>query len=262
MRKTPVLFLGHGSPLNALADNPFTRSLAALGAAIAKPEAVLCVSAHWMTEGTWVTHMAQPRTIHDFSGFPEALARFQYAAPGAVARAEDIAHALDDVPVGLDDDEWGLDHGTWSVLCHLFPEADIPVLQMSLDLSKPAGFHFDLGARLRGFREQGLLIIGSGNIVHNLRRIDWEENAKTYDWAREYDAWVKDRLRQRDFAGLIRDHRKSEAGRLSVPTPEHFYPLLYVLGAAEPEDELQFVFEGFQNASISMRSLKFSSLNS
>jgi 4,5-DOPA dioxygenase extradiol len=257
MKKTPVLFIGHGSPMNALADNDFTRSLDRLRALCPSPRAVLCISAHWMTEGSWVTHMAQPKTIHDFYGFPQALFDVQYPAPGSPETAELVAATVQRPQVHLDDEMWGLDHGAWSVLRHIYPAADVPVLQLSLYMEQPPEYHLALGRALRPLRDQGVLIVGSGNIVHNLRRIRWEPGAMPYDWAVEFDAWARDRISVRDAAALATQFTATEAGRLSVPTTEHYLPLLYVMGAAEEGDSLRFEYEGIENGSISMRTLSF-----
>lgn len=255
--RMPVLFIGHGNPMNALADNPFSRALAGLGKTLPKPRAVLCVSAHWMTEGSWVTHMENPRTIHDFYGFPKELFEVQYPAPGDPTIAERIRAEVSDPKIQPDDELWGLDHGTWSVLRHMYPAADVPVLQLSLNIAHPAPYHYELGMKLRGLREQGILILGSGNIVHNLRRIRWEPDAPAYDWAVEFDAWVKERLEAGDHASLVEKALDSEAGRLSIPTPDHWYPFLYALGASDKNDRLRFEYEGIENGSISMRCLSF-----
>ncbi len=254
--RLPVLFIGHGSPMNAIEDNDYTRSLARLARELPRPRAVLCISAHWLTEGTWVTRMPRPKTIHDFYGFPPALFDVQYPAPGSAEIADLIRQEVSNPTIQPDDELWGLDHGTWSVLRHLYPKADVPVLQLSVYLEMPGEYHLQVGAALRRLREQGVLIVGSGNIVHNLRRIDFESSALPVDWALEFDQWVKQRIDQRDFARLAKDPgEQSRAGKLSVPTPDHWYPLLYVLGASLPEDQLRYEYEGIQNASISMRSL-------
>lgn len=255
--RLPVLFLGHGSPMNAIAENNFTRALGALGKRIPRPEAILCVSAHWMTEGSWITHMDRPKTIHDFYGFPQPLFDVQYPAPGRPDIAEAIQQEILSPKLNLDHEMWGLDHGTWSVLKHMYPAADIPVMQLSIYMEQPAEYHFKLGQALRTLRDKGILIVSSGNIVHNLRRIRWEEDAKPYDWALEFDSWVKDKLISRDFTALQKDALKSEAGRLSVPTPDHWYPFLYTIGASEANDEMKFEYEEMQNASISMRCVSF-----
>lgn len=254
--KMPVLFIGHGSPMNAIADNSFTRMLNGLEDKIPTPKAILCISAHWMTEGTWVTQMSSPKTIHDFYGFPQTLFDVRYPAPGDPLMAEFIRASVPDPRINGDQEMWGLDHGTWSVLKHMYPKAKIPVLQLSLDLSQPPAYHFELGQKLKTLREQGVLIVGSGNIVHNLRQIKWEEDAKSYDWALEFDEYVKKQIIERDSKSLLTAQTTS-AGRLSVPTPDHYYPLLYTLGAADQNDSMKFIFEGMQNASISMRCVAY-----
>jgi 4,5-DOPA dioxygenase extradiol len=255
--KMPVIFLGHGSPMNALANNEYTKTLNQLGERLPKPKAILCVSAHWMTKGTYVTHMAKPKTVHDFHGFPKALFEVSYPASGSPQLAEQIVAHIQNPSIGLDAVNWGLDHGTWSVLRHVYPKANIPVVQMSMDMTKPAEFHFELGKKLQFLREQDVLIIGSGNIVHNLRSLDWDEHAKAFDWALEFDEWVKEKLEKKDFKELIENYKGSQFGALSVPTPDHYFPLLYVLGAAFKEDSLLHVYEEIQNASISMRCFSF-----
>jgi len=240
--------------MNALEKNSFTDSLPVFRSACVAPRAILVVSAHWTTEGTWVTAMEQPRTIHDFHGFPANLFAINYPAPGSPEIARLIQETVHEPRVQPDSTQWGLDHGAWALLCRIFPEAEIPVLQLSIDLALPAEEHFQVGRQLRSLRDQGVLIIGSGNIVHNLRTIRWESNADPYSWAAEFDAWVKERLEARDFDALVYDFLRTEAGRLSVPTLEHYLPLLYVLGASDSGDALSFPHEGIQNASIAMRS--------
>lgn len=246
----PVLFVGHGNPMNALLDNAYTRVLARLGKTIPRPKAVLCVSAHWMTEGTWATHMAKPKTIHDFYGFPEELSAVRYPAPGSPELAE-LTRAE------LDDEMWGLDHGCWAVLKHMYPKADVPVVQLSLNIEQPSEYHYELGRRLRALRERGILLLGSGNIVHNLRLMKWESGAAPYPWALEFDAWVAERLRARDDRALLADPHSLPGGLESVPTPEHWYPFLWTLGASDEADTAVFEHEGVDNASISMRCVSF-----
>ncbi len=256
--RMPVLFLGHGSPMNAIEKNDVTNAMSDLGKKLPLPKAILVISAHWMTKGTWVTHMDQPKTIHDFYGFPQELFQVQYPAPGSPEVANRVRQLVTDPQISADDHEWGLDHGTWSVLRHIYPEAKIPVVQLSLDMTKPAEFHFELGKKLQALRDQGVFIVGSGNLVHNLRRIDWNPNATPFDWSVEFDTWAKEKMLNRDFQALVSDATKTEAGRLSIPTPDHYFPLLYILGAAaDTKDDLTFDIEGFQNASISMRSVRF-----
>ena len=255
--RMPVVFIGHGSPMNAVEDNDYTRTLAAFGARLPRPRAIVCISAHWMTEGTWITHQAHPRTIHDFYGFPKPLFEIQYPAPGDPKLAEDIQTATSGIRINLDDEQWGFDHGAWSVLRHLFPAADVPVLQLSLYMERAADYHFDVGQALAPLRDQGVLILGSGNIVHNLRTIKWDAAAPPYPWAVEFDDWVKSKLDAGDTRALVADATATEAGRLSIPTPEHWYPFITVLGAAAPGEKPHTIFDGLQNASISMRSVVF-----
>lgn len=253
----PSLFIGHGSPMNAIEKNDYTRTIGLLGRRIPKPSAIVCISAHWLSAGTWVTHMKAPKTIHDFYGFPKALHDVQYPAPGSPAVAELIQSLIQSSSIQLDDHSWGLDHGTWSVLTHLYPEADVPVVQLSIDMAEPPSFHFELGRHLRALRDEGVLILGSGNIVHNLRQLSREPDAPPVDWALEFDDWVKRHIEKRDFLPLQTDFLATAAGRLSVPTPDHYLPLLYALGASETSDTLRFEHEGIQNGSISMRCVSF-----
>lgn len=253
--RMPTLFLGHGSPMNAVQDNAFTQSLARLGREIPRPSSILVASAHWMTEGSWVTRMAHPKTIHDFYGFPQALFDVQYPAPGSPAVADLVRGTVADPKVYADDEQWGLDHGAWSVLRHMYPAADIPVVQLSIYIEQPAEYHYLLGKQLRALRDKGVLVVGSGNIVHNLRRINFSDAAKPFDWAVEFDAWVKARLEARDFDALVTQATDTAAGKLSIPTPDHWYPLFYALGAADDQDTLRFEYEGIDHASISMRCL-------
>lgn len=253
--KAPVYFIGHGSPMNALEQNEFTKSLSRMRELFPEPKAILCISAHWMTEGSWVTAMPKPKTIHDFYGFPEQLSQVQYPAPGDPELAALICNQISDVHPNSE--TRGLDHGTWAIVRHIFPAADVRVLQLSLYMEKPAEYHFKLGQKLRFLRDQGVLIIGSGNVVHNLRMMDWTTDAAPFDWAVEYDGWIKAKLLARDFKSLTENFRDGDSGKLSVPTPEHYYPLLYSIGASHESDDLRFIFEGIHNASISMRTMSF-----
>ncbi|MGE0764286.1 MAG: 4,5-DOPA dioxygenase extradiol [Bdellovibrionales bacterium] len=255
--KLPTIFIGHGSPMNAIQDNDYTKALATLGHSLPKPKAILMVSAHWMTAGTWVTHMSAPKTIHDFHGFPPELFDVQYPAAGEPQLAESIHKMIDDPPIYLDESSWGLDHGTWAVLKHLYPAADIPVVQLSLDMTQPPEFHFAMGKRLRALREQDVLVLGSGNIVHNLRKLTWSNPEKVHEWAQAFDTQVKKQLLTRDYQPLLGAILQSENGRLSVPTPDHYYPLLYILGASDDHESLNFVYEGMELGAISMRTLIF-----
>lgn len=253
----PALFVGHGSPMNAVETNDFTQALSRLGKSLPQPSAILCVSAHWLTQGAWVTKMENPKTIHDFYGFPEKLFNVQYPAPGSIATADKVFDIIKSVNVKHDTQSWGLDHGTWSVLVHMYPEANIPVLQLSIDLSRPPEYHYKIGQELRTLRDQGVLILGSGNIVHNLRKIKWEANATPFEWASEYDEWIKNKLLKHDENALMKDYLSSPAAQLSVPSNDHYYPLLYVLGSSQHKDEVRFEYEGIQNGSISMRTVCF-----
>lgn len=254
----PTLFIGHGSPMNALDQGHYHTTLLNLAQSLPRPRAILCISAHWLSRGTFITAADQVPIIHDFHGFPAELHRFQYAAPGSKKIAHEIATAFPDLKIQLDDTERGLDHGAWSVLTHLYPSADIPVLQLSLDVNKTPAEHLKAGERLTELREQGILIVASGNIVHNLRTISWSPQAVALPWAHEFDLWVKRQLVEKNFTGLANDFLNTEAGRLSVPTTEHYLPLLYTAGSSKPHDKITFFMEEIQNSSISMRSCVFS----
>lgn len=247
----PAAFLGHGNPMNALESNRYTRAWRAFGERVPKPRAILIVSAHWYVGATAVTAMAHPRTIHDFYGFPRRLFEVEYPAPGDPRVAEEVADLVEPTRVGLDQDSWGLDHGAWSVLVHAFPEADVPVVQLSLDARKDLDFHLKLGARLAPLRARGVLILASGNVVHNLRALDWSEPALGYDWARRFDEAARDRLVERpaELPGL----RECDEYALAVPTPDHFLPLLYLGGlAAAAGRPVETLIEGFAMGSLSM----------
>ena len=254
MPKMPALFIGHGSPMNALERNRYTEAWRALGAALPKPKAVLCISAHWLTRGLAVTAMPTPRTIHDFGGFPQALFDVQYPAPGAAALAQRVCEVLKPLPVALDM-EWGLDHGAWSVLVHLFPQADVPVLQLSLDATQPEAFHYAIGQQLAVLRDEGVLIVGSGNVVHNLRRLNMQSGA-AYDWATRFEAFAKRAITARDHPALIDWQAQGAEAALSIPTPEHYWPLLPVLGAQAADERAEIVMEGIELGSISMMTVQ------
>lgn len=258
--RMPVLFLGHGSPMNAIEDNEFRQAWQALGRefgqAYPRPQLILCVSAHWLTRGWQLTAMAQPKTIHDFGGFPQALFDQQYPAPGAPALARQIADGIAQPRLGLDTQEWGLDHGTWSVLKPMFPAADIPVVQLSMDYGRPPAEHFALGRQLSSLRERGVLVVGSGNIVHNLRALRREASAaQAYPWAIEFDARTAALLEQGALAELAEFQKLGEVAQLAHPTYDHYLPLLYAAGAADPGERLRFFNDRFQAASIAMRSV-------
>lgn len=262
--KMPVVFLGHGSPMNAIEDNEYRRSWQALGSEFgvkwSAPQLILCVSAHWLTNGWWLTAMAQPKTIHDFGGFPKALFDQQYPAPGFPEAAQEISQRISQPgttqPLSLDLQDWGLDHGAWSVLKPMFPQADIPVVQLSMDYSRPASEHFALGQQLTGLREHGVLIVASGNIVHNLRTMRRDAaSTQAYDWAVEFDQTIADYLQSGNVAALQDFQALGAMAQQAHPTYEHFLPLLYAAGAADKNERPQFFNTSFQAASISMRSV-------
>lgn len=252
----PVIFFGHGNPMNALNRNPYTESWAKLGGEIPKPKAIVCVSAHWYKTGTSVTAQKSPRTIHDFGGFPRALHEVRYPAPGDPALAMRVQELLAPVPVEMDLD-WGLDHGTWSVLCHAYPKADIPVIQISIDETQPPGFHYQLGRKLAPLREEGVLIMGSGNIVHNLHAYAWGKHPfEPYDWAVRFEEQVRGFLVQGHHEPLIAYESLGEDALLSVPTPEHYLPLLWTIALQKPEETFSFPVSGVDGGSVSMLSVK------
>ena len=252
----PALFIGHGNPMNAILDNDLTRGWRALGASLPRPRAILCISAHWYLPGVAVTAMERPRTIHDFGGFPRPLYEVQYPAAGSPELAARVVELLSPAAVRMDD-QWGLDHGAWSVLCHLFPDADVPVVQLSIDETEPAAFHYDIGRRLAPLRDEGVLILGSGNVVHNLHTYAWGNNkAEPFDWAVRFERTVRDSLTAGDHAPLIAYETLGRDAHLSAPTPDHYLPLLYVAGAADASDQASFPIEGVDGGSISMLSVR------
>lgn len=262
--RQPVLFLGHGSPMNAIEDNAYRRSWQELGTQLLErgpcPRLILCISAHWITRGWQLTAMDDPRTIHDFGGFPQALFDQRYPAPGSPAMARAISAAVSQpgsgAPLGLDDLEWGLDHGTWSVLKPMFPDASIPVIQLSMDYSRPPAEHFELGRQLRALRERGVLIVGSGNIVHNLRAIRREAaDNQAYDWAIEFDRITGDHIAEERLEALDGFRALGPLAQMAHPTWDHYLPLLYAAGAVEAGEAPRFFNDSFQAASISMRSV-------
>ena len=253
----PAIFLGHGNPMNALARNSYAQAWAAIGASIPRPSAILSVSAHWYVPGTAVTAMAAPRTIHDFGGFPRELYEMQYPAPGKPQLAMHITQLLAPLAVASDQ-QWGLDHGTWSVLCHVFPKADVPVVQLSIDETQPSAFHYETGQRLRALREEGVLILGSGDIVHNLHAYAWgKHSVEPYDWAVRFESRVRESLLKRDHTPLVNYESLGKDALLSVPTPEHYLPLLYVLGASAKDEAISFPVEGVEGGSVSMLAVRF-----
>lgn len=259
----PVLFLGHGSPMNAIGDNGYRRNWQALGAEFAstrpRPQLVLCISAHWLTEGWWLTGMDQPRTIHDFGGFAQELFDEQYPAPGDAAAAQVIAKMVrqrGSAPLGLDLTQWGLDHGAWSVLKPMFPEADIPVIQLSMDYGRAPDEHYALARQLKALRNRGVLIVGSGNIVHNLRQMQrGAAGTQAYDWALEFDQTIGGYLQQGNLDALQNFQKLGQVAKMAHPTHEHYLPLLYAAGAVDARESMRFFNTSFQAGSISMRSV-------
>lgn len=258
--KMPVLFLGHGSPMNAIEENEFVSAFKKLGEELLRPNAILCISAHWETKGTFVTAMQSPRTIHDFGGFPQALFDVQYPAPGSPELALETKNSITKTEVGLDD-KWGLDHGAWSVISHLYPNADIPVIQMSIDYSQPPKYHYELAKEISSLRQKGVLIIGSGNMVHNLRLVAWEKLNEHYafDWATEANEKMKSYILSGDHQKLIDFRSQGKAFDLAIPTPEHYLPLLYTLALKEENEKITLFNDKSVGGSMSMTSLKIES---
>lgn len=255
--KMPVLFLGHGSPMNAIEENEFVNGFRNIAKNIAKPNAILCISAHWETKGTFVTAMQYPRTIHDFGGFPKALFDVQYPAPGHPELAKQTQSLVTKTNVGLDD-KWGLDHGAWSVIKHLYPNADIPVIQMSIDYSQTPQYHYELAQQLNKLREKGVLIIGSGNMVHNLGKVEWSKLNETfgYDWAVEANDAIKKFILNNQHQPLINFRSQGKAFDLAIPTPEHYLPLIYALALKEKKDAVHFFNDKPIAGSLTMTSLQ------
>jgi len=260
--RLPVVFLGHGSPMNVITDNDWKRQWQALGQEFgrrwSRPQLILCISAHWLTKGWALTAMDQPRTIHDFGGFPQELFEQQYPAPGAPQAVREISRYVRQRashPLDLDQ-QWGLDHGAWGVLKPMFPEADIPVVQLSMDYSRPPAEHYALAAQLRGLRERGVLIVGSGNIVHNLRMMQRSApNDQAYDWTIEFDETVAGWMAEGDLGQLQHFLALGSLAQMAQPTHEHFLPLLYTAGAVEAGESCRFFNANYQGASIAMRSV-------
>jgi len=249
--RMPTVFFGHGSPMNAIEHTRYAETWRRLGELLPQPRAILSVSAHWTTRGTAATAMDRPRTLHDFSGFPQELFEVQYPAPGdpkLAARVRDLLTPVEVQP----DKSWGLDHGTWSVLLHAFPDADVPVVQLSLDIAQPPGFHYELAKKLAPLRDAGVLIIGSGNVVHNLGRIQWTDDAKPYDWAVRFNDKVRGHLAAHEHGALTDFVELGEDARLSVPTPEHYLPLLYVIAQQDQDETVSFAVDGIEYGSIGM----------
>ena len=256
--KMPVLFIGHGSPMNAIEDNIFSKRWQQMGKEIPTPKVVVVVSAHWLTKGTMVTAMPNPKTIHDFGGFPQALFDVQYPAPGSPELATEIQKLITNPAVELDHD-WGLDHGTWSVVKHMYPDADIPVLQLSIDYYKPAAYHYELAKQLLSLRKKGVLIIGSGNMVHNLRMVAWDKLSEPeygFDWALEMNDVFKNKISNGFHKELIQYEKLHKAATLAIPTPDHYYPLLYILALQTDNDKVEFFNDKAVGGSLTMTSVK------
>jgi 4,5-DOPA dioxygenase extradiol len=255
--RMPALFVGHGNPMNALSDNDWTRAWAGLGARLPRPHAVLAISAHWYVPATRVTASPAPRTIHDFGGFPRELFAIRYPAPGDPTLAAQVQKLLEPLAVEADQD-WGLDHGTWSVLCHVYPHADVPVVQLSINETQPPAFHHEIGMRLRVLRDEGILILGSGDVVHNLHTYSWGGHPREpYDWALRLEASVRRGLESGDVGAVVNYLASGNDAQLSVPTPEHYLPLLYVLGASFAGEAVRFPVTGMDGGSVSMLAVQF-----
>jgi 4,5-DOPA dioxygenase extradiol len=248
----PAIFFGHGNPMNAVAQNSYTAGWERIGREIPRPKAILCISAHWYIRHTGVTITDAPRTIHDFGGFPRELYQVQYPSPGSPALARRTQALLAPLPVNLDE-SWGLDHGTWSVLSHVYPAADVPIVQLSIDAGQPPSFHYEVGRRIAPLRDEGILIMGSGNLVHNLRAFDWNgKTAGAYDWAARFEEEARQMILAGEHAPLLEYQKLGQDALLSIPTPDHFLPLMHVLGARQSEDRVSFPVEGTDGGSVSM----------
>ncbi len=254
----PVFFLGHGSPMNGIEENEFVKGFRDQATELPRPNAILVISAHWETRGTYVTAMDQPRTIHDFGGFPETLYEVQYPAPGSPQLAQQVVDLVEPAgTVGLDD-QWGLDHGSWTVIKHFYPEADVPVIQMSIDYTRPPAYHYQLAQQLQSLRQRGVLIVGSGNMVHNLRKVAWHKLNENYayDWAIEADEKLKSWIRSQDHEKLINYQSQGTAFQLAIPTPEHYLPLIYSLALQRKNEEIQLFNDKALGGSLTMTSVK------
>ncbi len=254
--RMPALFFGHGNPMNALEENSYTKAWREIGSRIPRPQAILSISAHWYLPAMLVTAMERPRTIHDFGGFPRQLYEVQYPAPGNARLVKRIEELID----AKRDRQWGLDHGTWSVLCHVFPHADIPVVQLSIDETQPPRFHYHIGTRLAPLREEGILVVGSGNVIHNLHAYAWGRHpVEPFDWALRFEKQARDMLLAGNDEPLIDYEALGQDAMLSVPTPDHYLPLLYVMGSRSKNDAVSFPVEGIDGGSVSMLAVEFSS---
>ncbi|HEY5339757.1 MAG TPA: 4,5-DOPA dioxygenase extradiol [Candidatus Aquilonibacter sp.] len=259
--RMPVVFFGHGNPMNAIEENPYAAAWRELGERMPRPRAIVSVSAHWFVPGTLVTINEHPKTIHDFGGFPRALHEMQYPAPGDPELAHRIASRLEPF-AARGETQWGLDHGTWAVLCHVYPDADIPVVQLSIDERLSAMSHYEIGTHLRGLRDEGVLVMASGNIVHNLHTFAWGRHpVEPFDWARRFESRVRDLLVGRSHEPLIDYESLGENALLSAPTPDHYLPLLYAMGASDDDDSVSFPVEGIDGGSVSMLSVMWSRTN-
>jgi 4,5-DOPA dioxygenase extradiol len=260
VKSMPALFIGHGNPMNIVQRNRWTEGWIALGSALPRPNSILVVSAHWYIPATKVTAMPHPRTIHDFGGFPQKLYQLEYPAPGDPLLAARVQHLLAPIPVVLDE-EWGLDHGAWSVLHHIFPEADIPVVQLSIDLRQPPSFHYEIGKLLAPLRDEGTLLLGSGNLVHNIQAYEWDKpDANPFEWGSRFEEKARNALQSKQYERLINYQAIGPEAQLAVPTPDHYLPLLYVLGSRREGEVAGFPIEGFDGGSMSMLAIQISSL--
>jgi 4,5-DOPA dioxygenase extradiol len=256
MKSMPALFVGHGNPMNVVRRNAWTEGWKAIGRSLPRPQAIVVVSAHWYVHATMAKAMAQPRTIHDFGGFPRELYEIKYPAPGDPALAAKLRDMLSPTPVGLDE-EWGFDHGAWSVLYHMFPKADIPVVQLSIDRMQPPLFHYEIGKLLSPLRREGILLLGSGNLAHNLRMYEWDQpDIGVFEWASRFEKKVRDLLKEEKDAPLIDYPELGAEAKLAVPTPDHYLPLLYMIGARQKGERVGFPVEGFDGGSMSMLSVQ------
>ena len=252
----PLLFVGHGSPMNAIEDNEFSSRWKQMGKEIPKPKAVLIISAHWLTRGTQITAMEHPKTIHDFGGFPKQLFDFQYPAPGDPKLAKETTSIIHSTIVGLDHD-WGLDHGAWMIVCNMYPEANIPVLQLSIDYTREAQYHYDLAKELASLRKKGVLIIGSGNMVHNLRMVEWSMiKGGGFDWTISVNEKFKNLISNNEHAQLINYQKLGKEAMLAIPTPDHYLPLMYVLGLKGKNENISFFNDKAVGGSLTMTSVK------
>ena len=255
MSKMPMMFIGHGSPMNAIEDNRYTRNWKEMAKKIPRPKSIVSISAHWYTDGTKIMNEEKPKTIHDMYGFPEELYKVFYEAPGNPALASKVKQLIS--KESAFDDSWGIDHGTWSVLTHMYPERDIPVFQISVDASAPPEVHYQIGKEIKSLRDQDVLLFASGNIVHNLRMVDWSMEEKGYDWAYQFDDYIKENIENKNHENVIQYLKQGEIAKLAVPTPDHFNPILYLLGASENEDQITVYNSGCTLGGLSMTSYLF-----